>query len=373
MYQDGLVFHAAAVTFCSKALLLMGPCVAIMTAVVFGQPTLNLLSSFFDDGMIPAGQKDPAVATACAIAANGFDPCPVRNYSIGGVGFLDSATLDRYAGILKLSNFLELAGHHQFKYGIDVAQDYYNQTKSYTGGQSFDARPLGNNPVDQYRGIRGYGKADPLHPGFPLFAPVGTDGGVRLQGNAPNNQTKNVSLAFFAQDTWNILDKIVLDIGVRGESQKMYADKNSLDINGNAVDGPGLTLTNFMPRIGLIYDWTGRGLSKVYASYGQFYEYVPLDLADRALSAETQVTYSTNAASCTNPKDPRTCAVITNGNGATAMMRLSLNALPKVAMTFTGSMPAKRPVTSAEPVTTSIGFIRSAKPATTSRIPMSGQ
>jgi hypothetical protein len=289
------------------------PSIRFRTPLAAGQPTLNLLSSYFDDGMIPAGQKDASVASACAIQANGFNPCPVSNYSIGGVGFLDSSTLDRYAGILKLSNFLELAGHHQFKYGIDVAEDFYNQTKTYTGGQAFDARPSGTNPVDQYRGIRGYGKADPLHPGFPLFAPAGSDGGIRLQGDAPNNQTKNISMAFFAQDTWNILDKIVLDIGVRGESQKMYADKNSLDINGNVVDGPGLTLTNFMPRIGLIYDWTGRGLSKVYASYGQFYEYVPLDLADRALSAETQVTYSTNAAACTNPKDPRTCAVIPNG------------------------------------------------------------
>ena len=41
-----------------------------------------------------------------------------------------------------------------------------------------------------------------------------------------------------------------------------------------------------------------------YASYGRFYEYIPLDLADRALSSETQATYTTNPSSCTDPKDP---------------------------------------------------------------------
>ena len=39
-----------------------------------------------------------------------------------------------------------------------------------------------------------------------------------------------------------------------------------------------------------------------------------------------------------------------------AMMRLSLNALPKVEMTSTGSIPAISPVTIAEAVTTSIGL-----------------
>ena len=56
-----------------------------------------------------------------------------------------------------------------------------------------------------------------------------------------------------------------------------------------------------------------------------------------------------------------------------AMMRLSLNALPKVEITSIGSIPAISPVTMAETVTTSIGFILSAKPITTSAIPISGQ
>ena len=55
------------------------------------------------------------------------------------------------------------------------------------------------------------------------------------------------------------------------------------------------------------------------------------------------------------------------------MMRLSLNALPKVDTTSTGPIPAISPVARAEAVTTSIGLSFSAKPRTTSRIPISGQ
>ena len=43
------------------------------------------------------------------------------------------------------------------------------------------------------------------------------------------------------------------------------------------------------PRIGFVWDPTQQGRSKLFANYGRYYEYIPLDLANRALSAETQV------------------------------------------------------------------------------------
>ncbi|MBS2021934.1 MAG: TonB-dependent receptor, partial [Deltaproteobacteria bacterium] len=269
------------------------------TPAISWRSTYNLLNPQFDDGTLPSSQKTAAVLSTCAVHANGFNPCPVLNYSTGGVGYYANVSLDRIAGAIKLSNFVELAGHHQFKYGFDAAQDKFNQDKSYTGGGFWYAL---DNPVARFQLYRGYGHVDPNKPGVPAFD-LNNPG--HNADEVASSVTKNVSMAFFAQDTWNILDKIVLDVGIRGEIQKMYADP------ANQVDGaPGLDLFNLMPRVGLIYDWTNRGLSKVYASYGRFYEYVPLDLADRALSAETQVSYITNPTQCTDPKDPRTCAVI---------------------------------------------------------------
>ena len=44
----------------------------------------------------------------------------------------------------------------------------------------------------------------------------------------------------------------------------------------------------FAPRLGIIYDWTKEGRSKVYANYGRFYESIPMDLNLRALGGEVQ-------------------------------------------------------------------------------------
>ena len=262
----------------------------------------NLLSPYLNsDPTTPAYQKSDAVRAGCAITSAGFDPCPVSNYLTGGVGYVSQSTLDRVGGVLKLSNFVDLAGHHQFKYGIDAAQDRYDQTKFYTGGAQFLALQSNGVPTS-YLGVRGFGHADPSHPGQPAFDPNRPG---HLAGDEIATNTKNTSIAAFAQDSWNLFDKLLLDVGVRAEKQLMYADPNTLDAAGNKVTSAGINLTNVMPRVGVVYDFTGRGLSRVYASYGRFYEYVPLDLADRSLSGETQATYTTNAQACVNAQDPR--------------------------------------------------------------------
>jgi len=271
------------------------------------QGTRNLLDPQLQDGTVPSSQKSAAVLQACAIQPNGFNPCPVTNYFSGGFGFAGTRTLDRVGGVLKLSNFVEALGHHQFKYGIDASRDTFNQSKTYTGG----AEVFGTPTTGTY--VRAYGHADPATPGQPAFDPNDPN---RLQDATISNVTHNTSIAGFAQDTWNLFDRVVLDAGVRVEKQLMYADSKTLDANGNPVSGAGINLTNVMPRLGLIYDFTGRGLSKVYASYGRFYEYVPLDLADRSLSSETQVALVKDLSHCTNPADVRTCSTIPNAFGA---------------------------------------------------------
>ena len=52
--------------------------------------------------------------------------------------------------------------------------------------------------------------------------------------------------AAFAQDTWSLFDRVVIDAGLRVE------DKNT------------------MPRVGAAWDFTGRGFAKLYAFYGRF-------------------------------------------------------------------------------------------------------
>jgi hypothetical protein len=65
--------------------------------------------------------------------------------------------------------------------------------------------------------------------------------------------------AAFAQDSWGVLDAVWLDAGVRYQEQSGLADASVL-----------------LPRLGLSYDFTGRGLSRIYAAWGRFFQPAPL-------------------------------------------------------------------------------------------------
>jgi len=274
--------------------------------------TRNLLDPVFNDGTLPSSQTTAAVLSGCAPAADGFNPCPVQNYFTGGAAYTQSSTLKRFTPSLKLSNFVELFGHHQFKYGVDAAFDSYESNKFYGGGQYFyeysTSAPGSSNPAtaarcgagatDCFYGVRGYGHGSPGNTLTPQLAANAQNPFDFANANLLKT-TNNKSYAEFLQDTWSVADKVVLDLGVRFEQQRISPDANVLNQQGLPFPGPSLALNDVMPRIGIIYDWTGRGLSKVYASFGRFYEYIPLDLADRSLSNEQSANYQTNASSCT--------------------------------------------------------------------------
>jgi Carboxypeptidase regulatory-like domain/TonB-dependent Receptor Plug Domain len=274
--------------------------------------TRNLLDPAFQDATTPDYQRNLA---ACAVQANGFDPCPVTGYSTGGVGFrLTQRELERLSAALKLTSFFKAGGHHQLKYGVDAAFDRLSRQFGISGAAR--ANELGDGTFDVTR----FGREDPNHPGYPLPDPAQPG---HLAGERPRNLTRNRSFAFFVQDTWAVFDRVVLDVGIRGEKQLMYVDAGSLDSQGNPISAPRIELFNVMPRVGILYDLTGRGLSKVYASYGRFYELVPLDIASALTDGvSATVEYLVDPTRCSPPpgvahaQDPRFCTVLAPGAGA---------------------------------------------------------
>ncbi len=91
--------------------------------------------------------------------------------------------------------------------------------------------------------------------------------------------SSSVGIGAYVQDSWSILDLVTLNAGVRYENQQLFGADGTL----------GMTLNNTLsPRIGAIYDFTQQGRSKVFANYARFYEAVPVNIADRALSGENQ-------------------------------------------------------------------------------------
>lgn len=230
--------------------------------------TLNLLDPQLQDATTPAAQRDLA---ACRVHANGFDPCPVSEYGTGGVGgVVPSEQSTRLSLSLKATHFLGgLAGRHVLRVGADVFFDRLERSApTVTGGLDAVALP------DQFQGtwVAGMDVAanallwDPARPGH-------------LAGETARQFVRGTSLSAFLQDTWSPLDSLAVDLGLRVERQLIFADRATLGADGAPLDGAQVALTNLMPRAGVSWDFTRRGLARAYASFGRFYESIPLSLA----------------------------------------------------------------------------------------------
>ncbi len=88
---------------------------------------------------------------------------------------------------------------------------------------------------------------------------------------------KNENRAAFVQDTWRLTPALTLNLGVRWERQQMY------DNHGVAVLEVDHELA---PRAGFAWDFRGEGASKLFGSWGRFYEVVPLTLSGEFVSGE---------------------------------------------------------------------------------------
>src|SRR4029077_19868010 len=83
--------------------------------------------------------------------------------------------------------------------------------------------------------------------------------------------------AFFAQDSWRAARNVSINAGIRWERQQIKNRDNQTVID--------LT-TNWAPRIGFVWDFAKNGRSKLFASYGRFYESIPLDIDIRSFGGE---------------------------------------------------------------------------------------
>ncbi|MBZ4335526.1 TonB-dependent receptor [Corallococcus sp. AS-1-12] len=179
--------------------------------------------------------------------------CPVTAYSTGGPGTISVQRLDRVQGKVMGTYLLEALGHHILKAGADIERmSFYNKRartgltpwQECTGGDCFFS-------LNQYGYLQG--------PDLPVFLP-----------NKEGTST-STTVGGFIQDSWSVLDKVTVNVGLRYDVQTIYG-----------LDGEvGLHLPNqWSPRLGVIYDPTQSGRAKLFANFARFFENVPLDMAD---------------------------------------------------------------------------------------------
>lgn len=197
--------------------------------------------------------------------------CPVADYLLGGPGFMDEAELDRYQGKAVLTYLFTAFGHHIVKAGIDVEWMRYLHNKGYSGGVLLRER-LNGQAFDEYRQ---YG--------------VMTGPDEAQLTYVQSAESTSSTVGGFVQDSWTVADLFTINAGLRFD-QQIVRDK---------YGAVALALNNQLsPRVGVIYDFTQQGRSKIFANFARFYEGVPLDVGDRSFGDERMFRRRRSVADC---------------------------------------------------------------------------
>ena len=126
---------------------------------------------------------------------------------------------------------------------------------------------------------------------------------------------------FYIQDDFKIAKNVQFNFGLRWDYQQAYGSGGVSYLKLNSFKD------NLQPRVGLIWDFTGKGKGKLYLNYARYVETpLPLDINVRAGSDTTQTDINLNVTTLNGfalTVPPGTAsAVATNGNlgnlGATA-------------------------------------------------------
>jgi hypothetical protein len=208
-------------------------------------------------GVEPA--YSPELASICT-GPSGASRCQVAGYQTGGPDGLQEIRENRVQAKAILTALLEGLGHHILKGGADVDLSEFDKTPLFAGGAHYNTS---GTPGEATFRSNQFGYL--LGPDTPKIFFSGTYAA----------KTRSVTIGGFIQDSWSVLDRVILNLGVRLDSESIS------DGEGNVA----MVLGNqWAPRVGLIWDPTYQGRAKIFASYGWYYQQMPLRLADFGLS-----------------------------------------------------------------------------------------
>ena len=186
--------------------------------------------------IIPGGQA----AAGCAQGARNFPSNFQINYDVS-----TRTTFDADAALVGIN----AGGRHNFKFGYQ-----YNRISNTT-----DQGYADTGVVVLYYGLGIDGSI-----GFP--ATPGNIGSGYLQRFGTIGSASSANQGVFAQDSWQIANRLTLNLGIRAEQEKVPSfSESGSDINF----GWG---SKIAPRFGVAFDVLGNQKSKIFASYGWFYD-----------------------------------------------------------------------------------------------------
>jgi hypothetical protein len=253
------------------------------------------------------GFENEATRVGCADGDLG-DPyilmsnCPDEvghGYRVGGFGSVLDDKENRYSAKLGLTQRVKAMGSHEIKAGVDLDDNRLSEPRTFTGGVYFenyqDASVIRANRYIQA------GPLDTTDPKFDTmcsYTPAGETNSVSLPcryiqqtGEGAVVQGQTVNWSAFLRDSWQIRPNLTVNAGIRYEEQRLrFAEylRDEIDpVSNEAYGTNAMTMQNmWAPRIGVLYDWTREGRSKVYGHWGRFYESIPMDINSRSFAGE---------------------------------------------------------------------------------------
>jgi hypothetical protein len=110
---------------------------------------------------------------------------------------------------------------------------------------------------------------------------------IRAEFGQPSFTTFSDYHAAYIQDTWRFGKYVTGLLGLRWEQERLTGSP------GPSGARAAYSFTGqWAPRLGVTVDPFGKGKTKAFYNFGRFFEYLPLDMAERSLSAEQDWTGS---------------------------------------------------------------------------------
>ena len=245
---------------------------------------------------------------------------------------------DRWEVAARLTN---IYGRHTLKYGFEWATNMYGiDTRSAGPELDYGPNPLGSHrienrfaicsrtstttitcpsqarvdrvnaiiaagqgPAGATTAVLGAVSANPTNPFLLLDVVRARDFTLNTRGE----KVKTNVQSFYIQDDFKVSRNVQFNIGLRWDFQQAYSanDVSYIKLN-NFKD-------NLQPRMGFIWDFTGKGRGKLFINYARFLETpIPLDINVRASGGDIQNDYHENLNRLNGPAGSSTISNLGN-------------------------------------------------------------
>jgi hypothetical protein len=169
--------------------------------------------------------------------------------------------------------YLNKGGQHAFKAGVQFDRIGNNVLSGETGNL---VRLNWGLALDEVQGPYGYYQ-------------VRSNGEAPDRGFTTSGDINNTNVGLFIQDSWTIKNKLTLNLGIRTENESVPSYTTSGGISSVAIKW-GFA-DKFAPRVGFAYDFAGDGKTKIYGSWGVFYDIFKLELPRGSFGGDKWLEY----------------------------------------------------------------------------------